>query len=114
MLGPAPTRLVLLLALPLLSARLSAQRSAAPAAPPTAARITRVDTVAGVEWPDAYAWLRDDQRRNPEVLAYLRAENAYTEAVTRHSRALEKRLFQDMVGRIKETDLSVPELNDGY
>ena len=114
MLGPVPTRLVLLLALPLLSARLSAQGSAAPAAPPTAARITRVDTVAGVEWPDAYAWLRDDQRRNPEVLAYLRAENAYAKAVTRHSHALEERLFQDMVGRIKETDLSVPELNDGY
>ena len=87
MLGLVRTRLVLLLALPLLSARLSAQGSAAPAAPPAAARITRVDTVAGVEWPDAYAWLRDDQRQNPEVLAYLRAENAYAEAVTRHSRA---------------------------
>ena len=79
-----------------------------------AARVTQVDTVAGVPWPDSYAWLRDDQRRNPEVLAYLRAENAYAEAMTRHSRPLEERLFGEMVGRIKETDLSVPELNSGY
>jgi oligopeptidase B len=82
--------------------------------PPVAARVTQVDTVAGVSWPDSYAWLRDGQRRNPEVLAYLRAENAYAEAMTRHSRPLEERLFGEMVGRIKETDLSVPELNNGY
>jgi oligopeptidase B len=83
-------------------------------APPVAAIRTRVDTVAGVAWPDPYAWLRDDQRRNPEVLAHLRAENAYTERMTRHSRPLEQRLFREMVGRIKETDISVPELENGY
>lgn len=93
-----------------------AQRAAAAAmpAPPVAAVRTRIDTVAGVPWPDPYAWLRDDQRRNPEVLAHLRAENAYTDRMTRHSRPLEARLFREMVGRIKETDLSVPELDNGY
>jgi oligopeptidase B len=70
--------------------------------------------VAGVDWPDPYAWLRDDQRRNPEVLAHLEAENAYTEQVTRHSRPLQDRLFREMVGHVKETDHSVPELKDGY
>jgi oligopeptidase B len=94
---------------------LPAQSSADSAsAPPVAAVRTKVDTVAGVEWPDPYAWLRDDQRRNPEVLAHLRAENAYTERMTRHSRSVEARLFREMVARIKETDLSVPELKDGY
>jgi oligopeptidase B len=73
-----------------------------------------VDTVAGVAWPDPYAWLRDDQRRNPEVLAHLKAENAYAERMTRRSRRLEERLFREMVGHVKETDLSVPELKDGY
>ena len=73
-----------------------------------------MDTVAGVEWPDPYAWLRDDQRGKPEVLGYLRAENAYADAMTRRSRPLEQRLFREMVGHIKETDLSVPELSDGY
>lgn len=82
--------------------------------PPVAAMVTHVDTVAGVEWPDPYAWLRDDRRRKPEVLRYLRAENAYTDAMTRHSRALQQRLFREMVGHLKETDLSVPELSDGY
>ena len=53
--------------------------SQSPPTPPVAARVTHVDTVAGVEWPDPYAWLRDDQRRKPEVLAYLRAENAYAD-----------------------------------
>ena len=52
-------------------------------------RITHVDTVAGVDWPDPYAWLRDDQRRNARGPGYLRAENAYTEAMTRHSRPLD-------------------------
>ncbi|MEP6687416.1 MAG: S9 family peptidase [Gemmatimonadales bacterium] len=83
-------------------------------APPVAAPRTHIDTVAGVPWPDPYAWLRDDRRQNPEVLAHIRAENAYTERMTRHSRPLEQRLFREMVGRIKETDLSVPELENGY
>ena len=72
-----------------------------------------MDTVAGVEWPDPYAWIRDDQRREPEVLAYLRAENDYAAAMTRHTLPLEQRLFKEMVGHIKETDLSVPELRTG-
>ncbi len=69
----------------------------------------RLDTVAGVPWPDPYAWLRDDQRQRPEMLDYLRSENKYTEAMTRHTGALQELLFKEMVGHIKETDASVPE-----
>ncbi len=116
---PARRCPTLVLAL-LLSTRLSpellhAQVAARPGAPtpPVAALVAHVDTVAGVEWPDPYAWLRDDKRQRPEVLAYLRAENDYTAAMTRHTMGLQERLFKEMVGHIKETDLSVPELDHG-
>ncbi len=88
--------------------------ASAPLAPPQAAVVTRIDTVAGVPWPDPYAWLRDETRRRPDVLEYLRAENAYTEALTRHTKRLQDQLYREMVGHIKETDLSVPDLVDGY
>jgi oligopeptidase B len=76
---------------------------------PVAKVVTKIDTVAGVPWPDPYAWLRDDKRQRAEVLNYLKAENAYTETMTRHTKGLEERLFKEMVGHIKETDASVPE-----
>jgi len=61
---------------------------------------------------DPYAWLRD--RTNPEVIRYLEAENAYTEALMKPTEALQKALYDEMLGRIKETDLSVPEKLDQY
>jgi len=61
---------------------------------------------------DDYYWLRE--RDDPEVIAYLEAENAYTAAVTAHTEALQEALFQEMRGRIKEDDSSVPYLLDGY
>lgn len=56
---------------------------------------------------DDYHWLR--RRDDPRVRAYLEAENAYTEAVMRPTEALQHELYQEMLGRIKQTDLSVPE-----
>ncbi|HEV7366006.1 MAG TPA: hypothetical protein VGN76_09200, partial [Gemmatimonadales bacterium] len=104
------------LALLLSPALLPAQTTAKPGAPepPVAKQVAHIDTVAGVEWPDPYAWIRDDKRQRPEVLAYLRAENDYSTAMTQHTLPLQERLFQEMVGHIKETDLSVPELDNGY
>ncbi|UCC85396.1 MAG: S9 family peptidase [Gemmatimonadota bacterium] len=61
---------------------------------------------------DNYYWLRE--RENPEVIAYLEAENAYTEAVMAHTEGLQEALFDEIVGRIKQTDLSVPYFRDGY
>ena len=97
-------------------AGLQAQRAAADPepAPPAAAGVPHVDTVAGVAWSDPYFWLRDDKRQRPEVLDYLRSENAYTEATMRHTLPLQDTLFHEMVSHIKETDLSVPELIDGH
>ena len=61
---------------------------------------------------DNYYWL--NQRDNPEVLDYLRAENAYTEKVMKHTKAFQKELYREIRGRIKETDLSVPYFKNGY
>ncbi len=61
---------------------------------------------------DNYNWLRE--RKNSEVLAYLAAENEYFEALTAHTKALEEKLFQEIKGRIKETDISVPVRRGRY
>lgn len=61
---------------------------------------------------DNYYWLRE--RENPAVIAYLEAENAYTEAVTAHTKGLEEELFEEIKGRIKQTDESVPYKENGY
>jgi oligopeptidase B len=80
--------------------------SPTPHAPPVAARIPKADTLHGQERRDDYFWLRE--KTNPAVAAYLEAENAWTEAGLKHTEALRERLYQEMLGRIKETDLSVP------
>ncbi|HJR17022.1 MAG TPA: S9 family peptidase [Gemmatimonadales bacterium] len=79
---------------------------------PVARVSPRVQNVHGETRIDDYFWLRD--RSDPEVIAYLEAENSYTAAVMRHTEGLQERLYQEMRGRIKETDLSVPERIDDY
>ncbi len=61
---------------------------------------------------DNYYWFND--RSNPEVLAYLEQENAYAVAQRQHTAALEKTLFDEIKGRIKQTDLSVPFKQGDY
>jgi oligopeptidase B len=82
-------------------------------APPLARAIPKVDTLLGEIRVDPYFWLRDDARSAPEVISHLEAENRYTDSRMRHTEGLQKKLYQEMVGRIKETDLSVPEYVDG-
>ncbi|HEX5387382.1 MAG TPA: S9 family peptidase [Gemmatimonadales bacterium] len=81
-------------------------------APPRAAVRDRVDTRHGDLRVDEYHWLRD--REDPAVIAYLEAENEYTRLAMRHTEALQERLYQELVGRIQETDLSVPERLDEW
>ena len=57
---------------------------------------------------DNYYWLRDDTRQNPEMLAYLNAENAYYAAMAAHTKGLEDTLYTEIVGRIKQDDATVP------
>ena len=74
---------------------------------PRAKQVPHVLTGAlGDERHDPYYWLRE--RENPEVIAYLEAENAYTEAQTAHSKELREELFEEIKGRIKQDDSSVP------
>ena len=86
----------------------SAQRSG----PPVAERRPHKLEIHGDVRIDDYFWLRE--RENPEVIAYLEAENGWTEARMAHTQALQNRLFEEIKGRIKQDDSSVPYLLDGY
>jgi oligopeptidase B len=82
----------------------------------TAPPIARVDhtetTLHNHTLIDDYAWLRE--KTSPEVLAYLEAENAYTDAAMKPTEALQKTLYDEMVSHIKETDESVPFRDGEY
>ncbi len=82
------------------------------AAPPAAARRRKVLTRFGERRVDDYFWLR--KRDDPQVIAYLEAENRYTEAATKPLAALRKSLYAEMLARIRETDESVPYRHRGY
>lgn len=82
------------------------------AVPPKAKAIPHRLEMHGHVRIDPYYWLRE--RDHPDVLAYLQAENAYAEGVMAHTRALQDTLFQEMKGRIKPTDESVPFRVDEY
>lgn len=75
-------------------------------APPVAEQRPFAMTVNGDVRQDPWFWLRT--RDEPAVMSYLEAENAYMRSFMRSSRLLQDRLFHEMVGRMKETDLSVP------
>ena len=66
------------------------------------------------ERQDEYYWLRDDTRQDPQMLAYLNAENAYADAVLAPLQAQEDKLYDEIVARIKQDDSSVPERDRGY
>ncbi|HEU5153532.1 MAG TPA: S9 family peptidase [Gemmatimonadales bacterium] len=86
--------------------------AASPQDPPVARQIAKVDTLHGEVRVDDYFWLRE--KTNPEVTAYLEAENAYTMQQMKPTEALQDKLYQEMLGRIKETDLSVPVFDTGW
>ncbi len=87
-------------------------RDTAQPAPPTAKRIRKTTEIHGDRLADDYAWMRE--RDNPEVRAYLEAENAHTGAVLAPLEGFRQALYKEMLGRIKETDLSVPYKNGDY
>lgn len=79
-----------------------------PAAPVAEKKPFEVRAPHGASRQDEYYWLRDDTRKAPEVLEYLKAENAYADVVTAPFKAFEETLYEEFVGRIKQDDLSVP------
>ena len=83
--------------------------------PPVAATHShQVVTPFGASREDPYYWLRDDTRENPEVITYLDAENAYTDAMLAPVAGLRERIYEEIVGRIKPDDASVPYRHKGY
>jgi oligopeptidase B len=87
------------------------QSSPAPQ-PPVARRQPVEQAIHGERLVDDYAWLRD--KNSPEVIGYLNAENAYTDAVLRDTERFQEKLYKEMLGRILQTDLSVPYRLRGY
>ncbi len=83
-----------------------------PLEPPMAAVVPTNLEMHGDVRVDDYYWLRE--RENPDVIAYLEAENEYVEAVMAHTQPLQDALFDEIVARIKEDDASVPSMRDGY
>jgi oligopeptidase B len=84
-----------------------------PTPPQTEQRPFVVRAPAG-DRQDEYYWLRDDTRKNPEVLAHLQAENAYKDAVLARLRPAQRRLYEEIVARMPPEDASVPVFEDGY
>src|SRR3954468_3177814 len=84
----------------------------AAAPPPVAARKPKTLAKFGDRRVDPYYWLRE--KEDPEVIAYLEAENAYTQAVMKPLEPFREKLYGEMLARIRETDESVPYLRHGY
>ena len=74
--------------------------------PPSAAVRPEITETHGATRVDDYAWLRD--RAEPDVIAHLEAENDYTEGMMAGTKQLQGSLYEELVGRIQETDESAP------
>ncbi len=82
------------------------------AVPPIAKRVPAINGRGPKPLTDDYAWLQD--KNDPEVIAYLEAENRYSDAWLAPTTALQKKLYEEMISHIKETDESVPYRNRDY
>jgi len=79
-----------------------------PIAPKLPAKTQAGVPATGGSAPDEYAWLRDDSRADPRVLAHLKAENAYADSFMEPFSGLRQTLYKEMLGRIQEDDTQVP------
>jgi oligopeptidase B len=100
-----------LIALALLAA-LSPMANAQAPQPPVAERRPHVTQIHGRTLADDYFWLRG--KTDPDVRKYLEAENAYTAEMLKPTEALQKRLYDEMLGRLKQTDVNVPYKDGGW
>lgn len=79
---------------------------------PVAKAVPKELSIHGDTRIDEFYWLKE--RENPEVIAYLNSENDYREQVTSHTKAFREKLFEEIKGRIKQDDESVPYKDNGY
>ena len=80
--------------------------------PPVAKKVPKTIVIHGEERVDDYGWMRD--KTSAETLAYLNAENTYADTIMKPTEGLQKQLYDEMLGRIKQTDVNVPFEKDGY
>jgi oligopeptidase B len=104
--------IALLLAFVPFRSSISGQDEARVPKPPVAKKFPKTAALHGDRRVDDYFWLRE--KSDAEVAAYLEAENVYTDAVMKPTEALQAKLYQEMLGRIKQTDLSVPHRDHGF
>jgi oligopeptidase B len=91
---------------------LTAADPTSPPAPPIAKKVPKITEIHGRKLVDNYFWLRD--KPNPEVKAYLEAENTYTDALMKPTESFQKKLYDEMLSRLKETDVEVPYKEGEY
>jgi oligopeptidase B len=125
MFAVSPVRMLALASLLVLAACTPARDSATPSPAPTASAEQPRSAPRAAQRPftvrspqgdreDPWYWLRDDERQDPQVLAYLEAENAWFDAwEARHADKVES-LYREMVGRLKQDDATVPVFDRGY
>ena len=82
--------------------------------PPVAKKIPVITQIHGHTLVDDYAWLRDDSRKSARVLSYLKAENAYADAMTHSLQGFRDMLYKELLARVKEDDSQVPVRKDGW
>ncbi|WNZ55293.1 S9 family peptidase [Microbulbifer sp. MKSA007] len=84
------------------------------ASAPVAKKVPHKMVMHGHERIDNYYWMRDDERKAPDVIAHLEAENAYTDSVMHHTKELQELLFEEMTGRLEKDKSTVPVYYNGY
>ncbi len=83
-----------------------------PGKPPVAKKVPKKTEIHGRTLVDDYFWMRE--KSNPDVIAYLKAETEYADAMLAHTSRFREALYSEMLGRIKETDVNVPYRQDGF
>jgi len=81
---------------------------------PVAKKIAYKMEAHGDTRTDNYYWMRDDERKNPEIIAHLEAENTYTEAMLAHTKTMQEQLYNEITGRLEKNDDSVPYKKGNY
>jgi len=87
-------------------------KETSPQQPPVAKKQPKITEIHGLKLQDEYFWLRE--KTNPEVRAYVEAENAYADAYMKSTAAFQESLYKELLGRIKQTDVNVPYKDGEY
>jgi oligopeptidase B len=107
-----PLSVLIIAAIIVFTAQRTPSNPAGTVTPPVAKRIHTANHINGGNLVDDYHWLRE--KSNPEVARYLEAENAYTDSIMKPTEILQKKLYDEMLSHIKETDVNVPYKEGDY